>query len=389
MKKIYSIVALACTALLATLSFTSCSSDLEYNDVEVTAVKQLYSPKDNQKVTLVASATASLYFEWSAANASDGCAPLYEVLFDKADGDFSKPIYSLTSDDNGARAYATISHKVLDKIAALAGAGSGDVVTVKWTVRSTRGIGGKLAEESRALTITRLLGFAEIPAQLYITGEGTEVGADVAKALVCAAPEADCFEIFTKLEAGKNYQFVDARDGEIRHFYIEGSSLKESMDGSKSGQVEKTGVYRIYLDFAVASVKMVEITGCGVFFCPSNAVILEMPYVGNGVWEGTGATPFKQEGWGRDERYKLAMSTSDGDIFWGPENSGLDSRPSDEASADPTSDYWYCKQWPYSQWDNKWKFHGSHDTEIVGGATTVTLYLNTTNAAGRYTHFVK
>lgn len=352
-------------------------------------MKQLYSPKDNQKVTLISSATASLFFEWSSANAADGGAPLYEVLFDKANGDFSKPIYSLTSDDNGSRNYATISHKVLDKIASLAGAGSGEEVNVKWTVRSTRGLGGKLAEESRTLAITRLLGFAEIPAQLFITGEGSEGGATAANAIVCSSPEADVFEIFTKLEAGKNYQFIDTKDGEARHFYIDGTSLKESTDGTKAGTVEKTGVYRIDLDFAVASVKMVEITGCGFFFCPSNSTIFAMDYKGNGVWEGTGATPFKQEGWGRDERYKIEMITADGTIHWGPENSGLDSRPSAAANADPTSDYWYCKQWPVTQWDNKWKLYGSHDTEITGTNTTITLYLNTTNVAGRYTHFVK
>lgn len=385
MKKIFSIIAVACAALFA----TSCTSDLEYKDVEVTAVKQLYSPKDNQKVTLIASATASLYFEWASANTSDGYAPLYEVLFDKVDGNFEKPIYSIPSDDNGTRSYATISHKVLDKVAALAGAGSGEQATVKWTVRSTRGLGGKLAEESRSLVITRLLGFAEIPVQLYVTGAATEGGADLSKALVCASPEADCFEIFTKLEAGKDYQFVDGTSGEVRHFFIDGTTIKESTDGSKSGQVEKTGIYRITLDFAVASAKMVEITGCGVFFCPSNGVIMSMGYQGNGVWEGTGETPFKQEGWGRDERYKVEMNTADGNIYWGPTNSGLDGRPSDDAAVDPTADYWFCMEWPFSQWDNKWKFHGNHDTEVMGGQTTVTLYLNTTNPTGRYTHFVK
>lgn len=385
MKKIFSIIAVACTAFFA----TSCSSDLEYKDVEVSAVKELYSPTENKKVTLISSATASLFFEWSAANAADGCAPLYELLFDKADGDFSKPIYSMPSDDNGSRSYATVSHKTLDKIAALAGVGSGEKATVKWTVRSTRGIGGKLAEQSRTLAITRLLGFAEIPPQLFITGEGTEGGTNLANAIVCKAPETDCFEIFTKLEAGKAYQFVDMKDGEPRHFYIDGTSIKESAYGTKSGKVEKTGIYRINLDFAVASVKMVEITGCGFFFCPSNDVLFAMDYKGNGVWEGTGATPFKQEGWGRDERYKIVMSTSDGKIAWGPENSGLDSRPSADAVADPTADYWFCKEWPLSQWDNKWKLDGSFDTELTGKNSTVTLYLNTTNPAGRYSHFVK
>lgn len=384
MKKIYSIIAMAVVALFA----TSCSSDLEYKDVEVSAVKQLYSPNNGQSVELISSATASLYFEWAAANASDGCAPIYEVLFDKADGDFSKPLYSITSDDNGARTYATISHKVLNKVAGYAGAGSGEQVALKWTVRTSRGLGGKLAEEARTLKVTRMLGFDEIPSQLYITGEGSEAGTNLANAMVMAAPEADCFEIFTKLEAGKNYQFVDNKDGDVRHFYLDGTVIKESTDGTQYGTVDKTGVYRIVLDFSVSSAKMVEITGAGFFFCPDNAVKVQMNYVGNGVWEGKGDTPFKQEGWGRDERYKIEMNTADGNIYWGPTNSGLDGRPSDAASTDPTADYWHCMEWPYSQWDNKWKLHGNWDTEVTGNQPTITLYLNTTNVTGRYTHFV-
>lgn len=384
MKKIFSIIAVACVALFA----TSCTSDLEYKDVEVTAVEQLYSPADSKAVRLVPSATASLYFEWASANTSDGYAPLYEVVFDKADGNFSQPIYTCPSDDNGTRAYATISHKTLNKIAGLAGAEPGDQTTVQWTVRSTRGIGGVLAKKANKLTITRFLGFSDIPPQLYITGEGTEGGADLAKALPMAAPQTDCFEIFTKLEAGKNYQFVDGNSGIVNRYYLDGTTIKEGTDAVQYCKVEKTGVYRISLDFAVASAKMVEITGCGVFFCPSNGVILNMPYVGNGVWEGKGATPFKQEGWGRDERYKIEMNTADGNIYWGPTNSGLDGRPSDDASVDPTADYWFCQEWPFSQWDNKWKFHGTWDTEMTGNEATVTLYLNTTNAAKRYSHFV-
>ncbi len=385
MKKFFPVFIVLCTAM-----FTgSCSSDLDYPTVEVSAVTQLYTPTDNQKVTLLSSATASLYFEWASANTSDGYAPLYEVLFDTSSGDFSSPIYSLESDDNGARTYATITHKTLDRIASLAGAASGDEVTLKWTVRSTRGIGGKLAEESRLLTLTRLVGFADVPAQLFITGEATENGNDIANAIVCSSPESDCYEIFTKLEAGKNYQFIDSKDGDIRYFYVDGSSLKESLDGTTSGQVETTGVYRINLDFAVASVKMVEITSCGFFFCPEDKVTIDMPYQGNGVWEGTGETPFQQESWGRDERYKIAMTTSDGSIYWGPTNSGLDSQPGADAAVDPTSDYWFCTEWEYSQYDNKWKLYYTHDTELYGGTTTITLYLNTTNAAGLYTHFVK
>ena len=131
---------------------TSCTEDMEYKDVDITPVSQLYSPKDNQSVQLLASATASLFFEWSSSLAADGNAPQYEVVFDKVDGDFSNPIYRQTSDDLGTRNYATISHKVLDKVAQMAGVANGETGTVKWTVVSSRGIVSKTSSLSRTLT---------------------------------------------------------------------------------------------------------------------------------------------------------------------------------------------------------------------------------------------
>ena len=103
---------------LTVLFSTSCTKDMEYKDVQVSPVTQLYEPTDAQSVTLVASSTASLFFEWAAAKAEDSGSPLYEVVFDKVDGDFSNPVYRVVADNNGVRSYATITHKVLDKIVA-------------------------------------------------------------------------------------------------------------------------------------------------------------------------------------------------------------------------------------------------------------------------------
>ena len=71
---------------MTVLFSTSCTKDMEYKDVQVSPVTQLYEPTDGQSVTLVASSTASLFFEWAAAKAEDSGSPLYEVVFDKEDG---------------------------------------------------------------------------------------------------------------------------------------------------------------------------------------------------------------------------------------------------------------------------------------------------------------
>ena len=118
MKTIFYSLTLFASLLLA---FTGCGEDNELKNLKVTPVKTLYEPADNKSVVLQSSASATLYFEWEHAKAEDGGMVLYEVVFDKEGGDFSKPIYRVPSDNNGVYNYANISHKQLNKIAGFAG----------------------------------------------------------------------------------------------------------------------------------------------------------------------------------------------------------------------------------------------------------------------------
>ena len=335
-----------------------CNNDLQYKEPEVTAVTQLLSPNQQQHVTLVPSATASLFFEWTSAFCADGYEPIYEVLFDLPNGDFSHPLYVMTSDDNGARHHVTMTHKILDKIAQKAG------------IRQAK------SSEFRTLSITRLAGFSELPTQLFITGEGSEEGVNTQKALRLTSVENGVFELFTHLEAGKNYYFIDNKDGNSRKFFISGTSIKEQVEGAPNATIGESGVYHLTLDFNIADCSIEKVLSVGWYFSPSGKVDIPLSYIGNGTWQGSGATPFKQEGWGRDERYKFEMVVENGGsqkvIHWGPTNSNLDSRPSDNESPD----YFLVKQWSPSQWDNKWKLHGIFDTEKTGNKTKFTLYLN-------------
>lgn len=380
--KIFSLLAMTSALFMA----SSCTEDMEYKDVDITPVEQFYAPKDNFSAHLVASSTASVFFEWSSSLAADGNSPQYVVVFDKADGNFSNPIYRTVSDDMGTRNYATISHKVLDKVAQLAGTEMGATGTVKWTVMSSRGIVNMLSSQVRTLEITRLNGFSEIPAQVFITGDGSEGGNDVSKALACSAPESGSFEIYTKLEAGKSYKFIDYKTGSYRTFYIDGSSLKESLDGTGTSTVAETAVYHITLDFNVATASMEKVVSVGWFFSPDNKVDVPLSYVGNGTWVGQGQTPFHQESWGRDERYKFEMvldnNGSKTTVHWGPTNK-TDSRPGDNQG----EEYFFMSKYGVSQWDDKWKLNGKFDSENNGGKDTKFTFI--LNADGHYTHKVE
>ncbi len=365
------------------LGASACKTDnLEYNDIKVSPVKSLYEPSDNRTIKLLNSASASLYFEWEAVKVEDGGAPLYEVLFDVASGDFSEPIYRVVSDNNGYVSGATITHKVLNRVAAMANIEPGQTGTLKWTVVASRGINEVLAAVSRSISITSLNGFVDVPDEVFISGDGSEAGTSLGDALPFKRIAAGEFEIYTKLDEGKTYRFVDRITGTPRIFYTEdGAALRESEEEA-SITVSKTGVYRINLDFNLAVLSYTEITSMGVFFSPDNSIILDMDYVGYGVWSGTGVINFKQEGWGRDQRYKFQMETvangQPATIQLGTQNN-TDSAPN--ASSDPS--YYFVRVLPnLSQWDDKWKFIDAVD----GNSTTVTLLLQ---GDSDYTHTVE
>lgn len=365
--------------LIAVLfAFTGCNKDEDLKDTRVTAVKTLYEPTDGKSIVLQSSASASLYFEWEPAKAEDSGMVLYEVAFDKEGGDFSNPVYRMASDNTGGYNHATITHKQLNKIAGMAGIESSETGKLIWTVFSSKGINDIIAEESRTLEITRLSGFADVPVDVFVTGEASEGGTDLSKARMMKATANGEFEVYTKLTAGKSYYFTDAKVGTPRKFYVENNLLKE---GTTSITVAKTGVYRINLDFNVGSAVYTEITDFQLFFCPTNSFLFSCDYTENGIFKATSKPiEFKQEGWGRDERYKFKMTTINAagetvEEWWGTPNT--DSRPN---SSSPAS-YYYLYPVNDSQWDGKFKFAGEMDMALVD----VTAYFN---ADGEYTHSV-
>lgn len=328
------------------LAFTACSSDGEVRDTGVTAVKTLYEPDNGKAVVLQSSASASLYFEWEPARAEDSGSVLYEVAFDKADGDFSDPVFITAADNNGGSNHATITHKQLNRIAALAGVESASEGALKWTVYSSKGINPVKAEEERALTLTRLAGFADIPAQLYITGEGTEAGADLSGALVMKKVAEGEFEIYTKLTEGKAFKFVSTVTGTPAEYSLNGEKIVEG--GTSS--VSKTGIYKYYMDFNIGSFTVKEVTKVNLFLNWSQKKI-ELPYKGLGVWELTDYSITGLSGNDNtDDRYKFRMESSTGETEW--RTISNDSKPTGNEAY-----YYMVEKTDVEQWTNNqvWK----------------------------------
>lgn len=352
--------------------FVACSDDGEVRDLNVTAVKALYEPDNGKTIALQASASATLYFEWEPARAEDNGMVLYEVAFDEADGDFSEPLFITAADNNGGSNHATMTHKQLNKIAAMAGIGSAEQGALKWTVFSSKGINPVKAEQERTLTLTRLAGLADIPENLYITGKATENGDDLAKALVMKKVADGEFEIYTKLTEGESFKFVSATAGTPLEFSLSGEQIAEG--GTSS--VSKTGVYKYYLDFNIGSFTSKEVTKVSLFLNWSQMKI-ELPYKANGVWELTNYTITGLTGNDNtDDRYKFRMESSAGETEWRAVNN--DSKPTGNESY-----YYMVEKTDVQQWTNNqvWK------TPATDGWSNKTYDITfSLNAGGSYTH---
>ncbi|MEA5044324.1 MAG: SusE domain-containing protein [Petrimonas sp.] len=360
--------------------FIACNDTMGDPDTRLAEVKTFLEPTNEKSIVLQPSATAAVYFEWEYVNVESGGTAKYQIAFDKQDGDFSNPVYVMNSDNNGFNNNVTITHKQLNKIAGMMGILPSDEGTFKWTVFSSKGTKTIKAAQENTINITRLAGFADIPIDVYVTGEGSEGGAEISKAHKMKATAGGEFETYTKLVADKPFYFTDRLSGETRKFYTADGLVKEN--GTTT--VPKEGVYRITLDFNTGASTYTLIERIGFFFSPENTILFDLPYIGNGVFKATKKTvTFKQEGWGRDERYKFRMFIKGNggngetqELEWGTLNQ-TDSRP----NATTPESYYYLKLVNPTQWDNKWKLMGDFD----GVAADYTIYLQ---ADTPYTHSI-
>lgn len=349
--------------LLLAFIFSGCKKDEREINMNITEVGAFYAPNDNLYVKLEPATSASVVFEWEQAKAEDGSLVMYEVAFDKEGGNFSSPVYKLSSDGNGVQNKLTLSHKDLNRIANFAGIQSLEKGKLRWTVLASKGTNVKQASVSRTIEVERPAGFAEIPTEVYITGSGTEAGDNLSAAMKMKSTGPGVFEIYTQLKPG-NYRFVNKTTGTVTSYEVSGSFLKLG-DGEPT-PVTTPKVYRIELDFNNAAVKLAEVTKVSYWFAPRNAVEAELTYAGNGVFKAENVKiEFKQEGWGRDERYKFRMTLKDSNGNTIIEDWGSVNRDNSRPSATTPAAWYNVYKQNVNQWDYTFKFPTEADNKTV------------------------
>jgi len=344
--------------VVAACVFTSCKKDVRALNLNVTAVSNLSAPADNSDIKLEPLTGANIVFQWSAASTPDSGVILYEVAFDKADGDFSNPVSKVLSDGSGLQTQASISQKDLNKIAAAAGIASSASGEIKWAVLATKATNEILSSQTYTLKIERPAGFVTLPDSLYITGTATEAGDDITKAIPLKKISDGTFELYTSLKAG-NYILTDKpNEGGTEYFVDANNIIREgNTPGTISGD---TKVYRLNYDFNVASAQATKIDSIGLYMSAYNTSIGTLNYVGNSTWEaGNVHVEFYPFDWGRDERYKFILHTASGDEYWGSTNAN-----NNPPAGQPES-YFYLVPVTNAQWDNTYKFDPSADMHNV------------------------
>lgn len=304
-------------ALFANL-LTGCQD--ENNPVEVSVfVKSLTQPVDNERIELYS--VESLLFEWAEAEPVTNATVIYELLLDKADGNFTNPLKVITALNEGREPNVSLTKSELNNIAGLAGAGQGEPITLQWAVRAKNGVNNTLSEEKKNITLVRLYeGSPELEEgeQLYIAGQGAEAGQLFKKN---GEGNNTTFEIYTRIEAGRPYYFCSRLNGKERTFSLQadGIGFRETTNTTPEGAaVDETAVYRVKVDFATATVSMEKIEAVLIRISLTGKEA-EFTYNEKGVWELKNYNVrLDFASWGLlEDRYKIIFKVNGREENWG------------------------------------------------------------------------
>ena len=264
--------------ILLSLVFVFASCDDEGPDTSIGPVTSLIEPANNFSIVLQPTGN-DLYFEWDEVKLS---GIKYQIVFDHPNGNFSNPVFAIDSDNGGTKPSLSLSPGNLNSIARRMGLLSSEQGSFKWSVRTIRGLEVALATQSNTMTVTRMAGFDDLPLAVFLTGAGTEVGDNIANALIMQRMDEGIFEIYSRLTAGQPYIFLDNNAGEPKRFRydFEGQVIREE---ETPMTVAETGIYHIRLDFNSGTASYRQVLRVALFH-NSSQVYLWLPYQGLGVW---------------------------------------------------------------------------------------------------------
>ncbi|PWB25011.1 SusE domain-containing protein [Flavobacterium sp. HTF] len=311
MKKIYTRL----FSLIAILILGSCTEKYEL-ETGFDAPESLINPAANQLVVIDLENGTPTVFEWAKSKSYYGGVVLYEVLFDKENGNFTNPIYKTVSNAGGGDNWLSLTPKQLIVLAKSAGIGIDSEGAVKWKVVASQGGEKKETQETRIIKLRRPAGIAEIPSELFIYGQGFEAQS-INAAMKFKKTDDGVFEIFASLGNSEINLCNSLSASKIYYKLSNDNKLIESETESGT-PINGTGkVYRIVVDFNLLTIKTTEIQSIQMIRTWQYN-LGDFTYVGNHKFELKNiALPFYHD-WGYpEERYRFWVTTNEGREIWG------------------------------------------------------------------------
>ena len=360
--------------LFLTLVATLCGCAQKFElDTAFTMPTELDSPAN---VTLDVTSTSNVVLSWTGGFANDGGIVLYNVLFDKENGDFSNPVAKMQS-DFGSGSQLTLSHAQLNAIARDAGIKPNESGKLIWTVTGAKGGVTKKFEGFNSINVTRGEGIDNMPEFLYINGSAAREAGQTFR-----VAEKGLYIIYTEVNAGNIY-FSSEQDGGFRFFADATGKLAEGEGNYSIETAPESGLARITVNFNTLNVKVEEVgtsvrLAWGATYSDPATDPITLEYAGNGTFEGRGEVVFYGPGregtpsWCSwvEERYYFIATVNGKEVCWGSNDAGNAMLP------DGTDAHFYLNEFTtVSQWDNLWKMDHAMDLNNVA----VTIHTNKDN----------
>ena len=354
------------------LLMVGCKEEYAF-DAEFTTPTVLNSPAS---VVIDVASPTNVILSWEGGAAAQGYVT-YEILFDKAGGDFSAPIYRSFS-DLGVSPTFTLTHSTLNTIARKAGIGTSSTGNVIWTVTASKGGEVKSSGLSKEISVTRGAGIDYTGTTLYLYGTANENNGAGGQEMRRAADGV--FIAYTKAAVNGNYYFKSSTtDSEPFICYADETGKIIEGSGSYSVNANAEGeVYRVTVDLNTQKMTIDKMINLKTIWGATFDVIGNLSYQGNGIFKAENCTikfimqsrpetnPPSWLGW-IEERYYFIATINGVERCFGRRDGVSAERP----LGTETPAFYELEEFAWSQWDHLWKMKATLDL------TKCTITVNT------------
>lgn len=379
--------------------FTACNDDNENTDTEFKSADLLYFPRNEYPVIIEKGLPVK--FEWAYSKSNDHIFITYEVLFDKMDGDFSHPIYTITSLNDGISPELSVETATMDIIAKTAGAQLGETITLKWTVRAKKYkesviYGGEAGVRTVLITRTQP---PRKEVKLHIQGTATEKpesGVELGQAMAVEdtkenyslSYEEGKYECFTELKSGK-WSLYDKGNNKYYKFLANGKI--EQTEEAVTADISYNGKYWLLINLSLMEWSVKEIDKVEFFNKThfGSSYWKTMEYKGNGTWSVTDYAWNIGNGQLYDSRYAVKVSYKNKKTVFDEERWGYRYKDCNDFSS-AQSDPLFFKVHRYTFWNsfdsNAWHATWKTANDNQGYNQLATFKFNMNHDKGYYTH---